>query len=1300
MTESGSIAVLAEKPSVARDIARVLGASQQGKGYLHGNGYIVTWAIGHLAALAQPHEINPDWRHWRRNLLPMLPVEWRLVVYEKTKDQFDVVQKILNSPKVSQVVCATDAGREGELIFRYIYEAAHCAKPFRRLWISSLMPDAIRRGFEQLRPGQEYDPLADAARGRSRADWLVGMNLSRAYSLAYGEKDFSVGRVQTPTLAMLVERELAIRKFVSEDYVEVLATFHSGDAPKGSTYQGTWFRDRPLQSDQESLQKSMRLPPDSEEANRIAERARTGQAAIESIVAQTQRMPPPALYDLTELQRHANRLFGFSAQKTLDTAQALYERHKLISYPRTDSRHLSHDVAGTLLYIVHSIAESYREHLAPGTGERPLGRRFVDDSKVTDHHAIIPTTTVPQPASLTPEEQKIYDLICRRLLSAWHEDHIWQVTTVITAIRHPGVADRYHTSGSAVVQAGWKVLDLVLPAKARQSKPDAEENRDQQALPPGLAKDQSQDVVDAEVLRKKTRPPKRFTEATLLTAMETAGKTLDEKELSDAMKETGLGTPATRAAIIEVLLKREYIVRSGKSLEATDKGMRLIEVVHPEVKSPVMTGQWEAYLHRIQKGSAQLGPFIKAIEDYVREVVEKVGHVEASGTNTEPRASGGGLPPNVLSPTSCATDATPAELLHQAFGFSAFRANQEAVCKSVIQGRDVLLVMPTGAGKSLCYQLPGIARGGTTLVISPLIALMEDQLRQLKDRGVAVERIHSGRDRAAARQACADYLNGSLQFLFIAPERLRVAGFPEMLAKRKPNLIAIDEAHCISQWGHDFRPDYRMLGQYLPTLRPAPVIALTATATPLVQDDIAAQLGLLQAERFIHGFRRDNLAIEVVEVEPRQRAELTAELLQDHERRPAIVYAPTRAQSTGLAVELGAKFPCAAYHAGLDAVTRKRVQEEFQDGRLEVMVATIAFGMGIDKPNVRTVIHTSLPGSLEAYYQEIGRAGRDGLPSRTILMHSYADRRTHDYFFERDYPDISLLEAIFAQLRAEPREKEALAHAVRLNADEFDKALEKLWIHGGAAVDYAENVSRGHDHWRESYLAQSQQKQQQLDLMLRYTDSNQCRMCALVRHFGDYADSQKPCGICDFCAPEACLGQRFRSATDFELAAALRLITALRAGGGKSTGKLHAELFPEGHFSRNSFEDVLGAMARLGLARLTDEVFEKDGRSIPYRKAYLGSAAGELDEAAPIALLMKAEVKSGTPSKSKTKRGKKKAAKKQALPQRVPGSKAKAPAAPRAALDSRIEDALRKWRLAAAKRRGVPGLRGVTDPAP
>ena len=267
--ESGTIAVLAEKPSVARDIASVLGATSKRDGYLHGNGYVVTWAIGHLAALAQPHEMDPAWRQWRRDLLPMLPEYWPLVVYEKTKDQFEVVRKIVNSPRISRVVCATDAGREGELIFRYIYEAAQCEKPFSRLWISSLTPDAIRKGLAALRPGSDYDPLANAARGRSRADWLVGMNLSRAYSLAYGE-DLSVGRVQTPTLAMLVERELAIRSFVPEDYVEVVASFHPTGGPKESRYQGTWFRKQPERGgDKETLQKAMRLSADGEEAGRI-----------------------------------------------------------------------------------------------------------------------------------------------------------------------------------------------------------------------------------------------------------------------------------------------------------------------------------------------------------------------------------------------------------------------------------------------------------------------------------------------------------------------------------------------------------------------------------------------------------------------------------------------------------------------------------------------------------------------------------------------------------------------------------------------------------------------------------------------------------------------------------------------------------------------------------------------------------------------------------------------------------------------------------------------------------------------
>jgi DNA topoisomerase-3 len=1305
--ESGNIAVLAEKPSVARDVARTLGATQSGQGYLHGNGYVVTWAIGHLVALPQPHEINPTWKQWRRQTLPMLPHEWPLKVYDQTRDQFEVVRKILTSPKISSVICATDAGREGELIFRYIYEAAKCDKPVRRLWISSLTPEAIKKGFDALKPGTDYDALADAARGRSRADWLVGMNLSRAYSLAYDE-ELSVGRVQTPTLAIVVARELTIRNFVPEDYIEVVAAFHPSGRHDESKYGGTWFRT-------EGNQRITRLPAEGEEAKAIVARARTGSAAIESADSETQRMLPPLLYDLTELQRHANRLFGFSAQKTLDLAQALYERHKLISYPRTDSRHLSKDVAATLPRIVKNIEAPYRELLAPGTGERPLSRRFIDDAKVSDHHAIIPTTTPGDRAGVNEDERKIYDLICRRLLSAWQDDHLSSVTTVITAINSEDSIDRFHTSGTMVLQSGWKALDR--PTEKKQAKgrgkkdDDTDEEQTDSSLPPELATGQAQDVLDAKAKRKTTKPPKRLTEGTLLTAMETAGKTLDEKELSDAMKESGLGTPATRASMIEVLLKRSYIERLGKALGATEKGVRLIEVVHPEVKSPAMTGQWESYLQRIHKGTAQLEPFLTGIEEYVRKVVERVGNEGRAGRQTfAPQVSGAmadmprmlteSIPTQISSlaedcsskPLVAAPGESLKELLHRAFGFPSFRVNQEAVCQAVVEGRDVLLVMPTGAGKSLCYQLPGIALGGTTLVVSPLIALMEDQASKLASLGFRVARIHSGLNRAQSRQACLEYLAGKLQFLFIAPERLRVTGFPEMLAKRKPTLIAIDEAHCISQWGHDFRPDYRKLSQYLPALRPAPVIALTATATPTVQHDIVEQLGLSEPALFIHGFRRENLAIEVVEVPPSRRTELVCELLRDPERRPAIIYAPTRKHAEALARDLSALFPAAEYHAGLEPGRRERVQHDFLAGKLEAVVATIAFGMGIDKPNIRTVIHVALPASLEAYYQEIGRAGRDGQLSRTILMHSYADRFTHDFFFERDYPDVAVLDKLYKLLNGEPQPKDALCKLMRMDAESFDKSLEKLYIHGGAVLDFAENATRGPDDWRDAYSMQAARRRGQIDLVMQYAGTSQCRMSALVLHFGDHTDGQKACGICDFCAPDECVAQQFRKPTIAEKDAARAAVKALRSGPASSTGKLYGQLFPGEQVTRDAFEEVLAALARMGVVHLTDAVFEKDGKSVPYHRVSLSRDGHDLSDEAEIDFTLKEMLSPASRRRktaSKTKKGK---------TTKAPGSSKAISAEPKPApSDPALEAKLRSWRLGEAKKRGVPAFLILKD---
>ena len=626
------------------------------------------------------------------------------------------------------------------------------------------------------------------------------------------------------------------------------------------------------------------------------------------------------------------------------------------------------------------------------------------------------------------------------------------------------------------------------------------------------------------------------------------------------------------------------------------------------------------------------------------------------------------------------------ELLRSVFGFSGFRVNQEAVCRAAIEGRDLLLVMPTGAGKSLCYQLPAIALGGTALVISPLIALMDDQAAKLTALGLRVGRVHSGLDRALARQACMDYLQGALQFLFIAPERLRVPGFGEMLAKRKPALIAIDEAHCISQWGHDFRPDYRMLGQYLPALRPAPVLALTATATPSVQEDIVAQLGMVKPARFIHGFRRDNLAIEVVELPVPERAGAIWGLLAEAGRRPAIVYATSRKQAERLAEELSRLVPAAAYHAGLDPETRERVQTAFQAGELEVVVATIAFGMGIDKADIRTVIHAGLPGTLEGYYQEIGRAGRDGVLSRTFLMHSYADQRTHDFFLNRDYPPAEHLHQVSRMLGEAPQPAEELRAASRLGEEEFDKALEKLEIHGGARVDFGGNVTLGGTGWKKTYTVQAQYRAEQFEKVLKFTRSSECRMAALVRHFGDVEDASRSCGLCDVCDPGGAVLRLFRRATAAEQGIAQSIADDLRSVEYKATGTLQRNLELVGRLSRNDFDALLDAMVRARLITMEDAEFEKDGEVIRFRKVKLAPKGLEMRASSPMELLLSdGVVEELRPRYSAPAKPKKAKAAKAGVTR-----SAETEPATLSAQGEALAARLREWRAGEAKRLGVP----------
>jgi len=628
------------------------------------------------------------------------------------------------------------------------------------------------------------------------------------------------------------------------------------------------------------------------------------------------------------------------------------------------------------------------------------------------------------------------------------------------------------------------------------------------------------------------------------------------------------------------------------------------------------------------------------------------------------------------------------ERLREVFGHTTFRPLQEEVCRAVTEGNDALLVMPTGAGKSLCYQLPGLARGGTTLVLSPLIALMEDQVMALQQLGLAAERIHSGRDRLESRAVCHAYLAGELDFLFVAPERLAVPGFPEMLAKRRPVLIAVDEAHCISHWGHDFRPDYRMIGERIPLLRPTPIIAMTATATPTVQKDIAEQLGIPQAQEYIHGFRRTNIAVEAVEANPSARGGVAKRVLADPARRPAIVYSPTRKETESIAAELADDFPAAAYHAGMSASVRDRVQRRFSDGELEVIVATIAFGMGIDKADIRTVIHTGLPGSLENYYQEIGRAGRDGLPSRAILLYSWADRHTHQFFLDRDYPEAHILARVFSALADRPRPAVEICAATELDSEVFATALEKLWIHHGALVDPEENAARGRDDWQQPYEAQRAHRHAQIERMIRFASGTGCRMVRLVEHFGDRLDPKTPCGICDQCASEQCLATTFRQpdATDLERLSAI--MSMLKDRDGATTGQIHRELGTGGAKDRGASEALVDGLARQGLVEKRADSFVKGNRTIRFQRVFL-TRAGRLAKTIAVESVQIVE----TPSQPGTGK-KRRSTKKSSVTSRTPGAPSTTTLEPK---EMRLFDELREWRLGEARRRRIPAFRILRD---
>ena len=577
--------VIAEKPSVAQSIAAVLGATQRKDGYLEGNEYLVSWCVGHLVELVQPESYEEAWKKWSYESLPIIPQEWQHEVKSDTKAQYQILKKLMHDDRVDAVVCATDAGREGELIFRLTYNMAGCRKPMKRLWISSMEESAIRDGFHNLRPGRD-DNLYKSALCRQEADWLVGINGTRLFTVLYGGKALKVGRVQTPTLAMLVDRESKIMNFKKEAYYMAHIMENGLDAVSEHI-------------------------SDKTEAERIAGACENGQALVTSVIKEEKWVAPPKLYDLTTLQRDANRLFGFTAKQTLEYTQSLYEK-KLVTYPRTDSQYLSDDMEGTAKNVIEAIFNSllFEQNIM----FNPDIKRILNSKKVTDHHAIIPTMEIiKQDLKAIPEsEMKILSLCANRLLCATGEKHIYNSTKAVITCNNTV----FKVSGKEVWKNGWKEFEDFFKNsyKTAEDKSDAEEEKKLPELREGMMIA----VEQTKVSEHFTQPPKHYTEDSLLSAMERAGA----EDMGDEVERKGLGTPATRADIIEKLVKDGFVKREKKQMIPTEDGMKLITILPDVVKSPKLTADWENELTLVSKGEVAAEQFMSGIEAMVTDLVK------------------------------------------------------------------------------------------------------------------------------------------------------------------------------------------------------------------------------------------------------------------------------------------------------------------------------------------------------------------------------------------------------------------------------------------------------------------------------------------------------------------------------------------------------------------------------------------------------------------------------------------------------------------------------------------------------
>ena len=676
------IVVLAEKPSVARDIARVLGLRGRQKGFIEGDSTQVTWCHGHMAELVEPAHYNPEWKSWALSRLPMLPETFEVQVRKGAQEQMAVLRSLLRSRAVTEVVNACDAGREGELIFRYVYQLSGCRAPVSRLWVASLTDSAIRAAWARRRPGTELDPLADAARSRAEADWLVGLNATRALTClarrAGGGNLMSVGRVQTPTPAMIVQRDHEIDTFEPQPFWTVTAPLEA-QAGQGepARWRGVFFQPGGAGGPAEKKGTAEVRLADAATAEAVVAALAGRQGTVTTSQRQPKSEKPPLLHDLTSLQRLANQRYGFSAKRTLEVAQSLYERHKLITYPRTDARKITPEEVSLLPGILETLGQvgPYAVHTARLVASGPVrpGKRVVDAADVGDHHALLPTDRDPLSAGLSADEKRIYDLVARRLLAALSPDARFETTTLVVEVDPAPEVDlpppitaplRLRARGRVCLDPGWQAIE----------PPRKKSDKDLPPIPAGTLATVGPATADA----KETRPPSRHNDASILHGMETAGRQLDDTELARALRGAGLGTPATRASILQTLIHRGYVERRGRELHSTDRGRALIACVPvDELKSPELTGRWEARLTQMAERRETRTAFMDAVRAHTRAIVAAIAAAEP------PAAAAVGAPEPEPALGDCPVCARPVRDRHSVYACDTGRDCSFVIFKKV-----------------------------------------------------------------------------------------------------------------------------------------------------------------------------------------------------------------------------------------------------------------------------------------------------------------------------------------------------------------------------------------------------------------------------------------------------------------------------------------------------------------------------------------------------------------------------------------------------------------------------------------